>query len=309
LTTGKIGEPLFIYKGIHLMEAWFPTQKHDEVTVSTSKTAFIDSDIFYEWFHEYFPYAPDHQWSILLLDGHSSHTSDKFLQEALKRKVIPLFYPSHMTNILQPLDRSCFGVAKQYFRAENTWAFAAGFEPSKRSSFETYLSIGSRAFSEYIIQGSWKQPGIYPRNKQLAIREFRRQMNQPLDGPPPDKPAEEEARTDRVSDEDIATPVIADPPWRTVRASLLSGNAQTAIATCKRYYHRSKDTEARLAILDTQLQSTRNELAELQRKKSKKRTCIPRNNKKVFHFLLEVENDERHPLTAHPEEAGDYESA
>ena len=307
--TGKIGMPLFIYKGVHLMEAWFLTQKKDEVTVSTSKTAFIDGDIFYEWFHDYFPAASDNHWSILFLDGHSSHTSEKFLQEALKRKVIPLFYPSHMTNILQPLDRSCFGVAKQYFRAENTRAFAEGFEPSKRSFFETYLSIRSRAFSEYVIKDGWKRAGIYPRNKHLSIWEFRRQMNLPLDGSSPAAVpvVENHLRGEQDIDEDITDPVVANPTWRAAWASLLSRNTQIAIATCKRYYDQSKDAEARLAILDTQLQSTQNQLAELQQKQSKKRTRIPRNNKKVLHFLPEVQNDERHPLAALSEEAGDYE--
>ena len=46
--TGRIGISLFIYKEVYLIEAWFPTQKKYEVTVSTSKKAFIDADIFYE---------------------------------------------------------------------------------------------------------------------------------------------------------------------------------------------------------------------------------------------------------------------
>jgi len=178
-----------------------------------------------------------------------------------------------------------------------------------RSFFETYLSIWLRVFLEYIIQGGWKRPGIYPRNRELALHDIRRQINLPVDGPPPDESAEEEARTAHVSDENIATLVIADPPWRTVRASLFSGNPQTAIATCERYYDGSKDTEGWHAIRDTELPFTRNELAELQRKKSKKQTRIPRNNKKVFYSLPEVENDKRHPLAAYPQEAGNYKSA
>ena len=260
------------------------------MTVSISKTAFIDGNIFYEWFHDYFPSAPYTLWSMLLLDSYSSHISEKFLQEDLRRKVIPLFCPSHMTNILQPPDRSCFGVAKQYFCAENTRAFAEGFEPSKKSFFETYLSIRSRPFSEYIIKGAWKRAGIYPRNKHLAIQEFQRQINLPLDGSSPGRlpVVENDLRAEQVVDEDINSSVIANPTWRATQTSLLSGNTQIAIATCKWYYDQSKDTEARLSILDTQLQSTRNQLAELQQKHSKKRTRISRNNKKVLHFLPEV---------------------
>ena len=141
-----------------------------------------------------------------------------------------------MTNILQPLDRSCFGVAKQDFRAENTGAFAEGFQSSKKSFFETYLSIWSKAFSEYSIKGGWKRTGIYPRNKHLAIRKFCQQMNLPLDSSSPGglPVVENDSRAEQVVDEDITASVIANPTWRAARASLLSGNTQIAIATCKR---------------------------------------------------------------------------
>ena len=82
-----------------------------------------------------------------------------------------------MTNILQPRDCFCFDVAKPYFRAENTKAFAERFEATKKSFFETYISIQMRVFLEYIIKGGWKRGGIYPRKKHLDIWEFRQQMN------------------------------------------------------------------------------------------------------------------------------------
>ena len=134
-------------------------------------------------------------------------------------------------------------------------------------------------------------------------------MNLPLDGSSPAAAhaLENHLTAEQDVEEDITDPVIANPTWRAARASLLSGNTQIAIATGKWYYDQSKDAEARLAIQDTQLQYTRNQLAELQQKQSKKRTRIPRNNKKVLHFLSEVQNHAGHPLAALPEEAGDYE--
>jgi len=68
-------------------------------------------------------------------------------------------------------------------------------------------------------------------------------MHLPLDALS-DKQGEEEVRNEQVADEDSTTPVIADPPWRTVSVLLLSGNTQIAMATCKSYYDCFKETEA-----------------------------------------------------------------
>ena len=50
-------------------------------------------------------------------------------------------------------------------------------------------------------------------------------------------------------------------------------------------------------------------MANHQQKQSKKWIRILRNNRKVLHFLPEVQNDEHHPLAGFPEEVGDCRSA
>lgn len=145
--SGKILPPLLIYKGVHLMQAWFPQQNHSHAALTTSPTAFINSEIFFEWFSTHFPFDPVH-WQLLVLDGHKSHTTEEFMMFALRHKVIPLYLPAHMSNVLQPLDRTCFGTAKQHYRRDVAYNFAEGLEPSKLQFFETYMRVRTMLWTE-----------------------------------------------------------------------------------------------------------------------------------------------------------------
>ena len=52
-----------------------------------------------------------------------------------------------MTDILQPLDKSCFGHAKLLYRRQISHNFCAGLSPTKARFFETYMSIRKEAYS------------------------------------------------------------------------------------------------------------------------------------------------------------------
>ena len=150
--TGKVGKPFFIYKGVHQMENWFPDVITENYYCATSPSGYINESIFYEWVSDHFPASED-KWSLLLMDGHLSHTSDRVMTTLINKKVIPLYLPSHMTNILQPLDRSCFGHAKILFRRRISNNFCAGLSPTKAHFFETYMNIRKEAYSSKTIMG------------------------------------------------------------------------------------------------------------------------------------------------------------
>lgn len=81
--TGKIAEPLFIYQGKDLMEAWFPNKdlKEKSFFASASDFSFINTSIFLDWFKKCTTLIDKNptKWKILLLDGHINHTNEKFL--------------------------------------------------------------------------------------------------------------------------------------------------------------------------------------------------------------------------------------
>ena len=64
------------------------------------------------WFHKFSRYIKE-QPLPLVFDGHVTHVSLNVIQKALDDNIIILKFPSHATDILQPLDVSCFGPIKR----------------------------------------------------------------------------------------------------------------------------------------------------------------------------------------------------
>ena len=188
--TGKVGKPFFIYKGVHQMENWFPDVITEEYDCATSPSGFINEPIFYEWVSNHFSASED-KWSLLLMDGHLSHTSDRVIVTLISKKIIPLYFPSHMTNILQPLDRSCFGHAKLLYRRQISHNFCAGLSPTKARFFETYMNIRKKAYSSKTIIGGWKKCGLLENSPDVALNEYRRQMHH--DVVTPEDPVQEKS--------------------------------------------------------------------------------------------------------------------
>ncbi|KAJ8932540.1 hypothetical protein NQ314_014590 [Rhamnusium bicolor] len=79
------------------------------------KSAYVASDIFFQWFQEFFVPRKGLGKVLLIMDGHSSHCSNvELLDYAVANDVILFCLPSHSTHWLQPLDRSFFKPLKTY---------------------------------------------------------------------------------------------------------------------------------------------------------------------------------------------------
>ena len=48
-----------------------------------------------------------------MFDGHLTHISAPVIEKALKQNIIILYFPPHVTDMLQPLDVACFGLLKR----------------------------------------------------------------------------------------------------------------------------------------------------------------------------------------------------
>ena len=49
----------------------------------------------------------------MLFDGHSTHLSIDVISLAIKENIIIMKFPPHCTDVLQPLDVTCFGPLKR----------------------------------------------------------------------------------------------------------------------------------------------------------------------------------------------------
>jgi hypothetical protein len=109
---------------------------------------------------------------ILILDGHGSHISIDFLWHCKQNNVQLVFLPPHSSHVLQPLDLSCFSIAKSKYRGKIAELAALDDSaPVKKKRFVYCYNLArTEALSGRVIRAGWKASGIFPWNPEKAIQ-------------------------------------------------------------------------------------------------------------------------------------------
>ena len=111
--------PYILYKGVNLYLRW-TTSGPAGTLYGVSKSGWMESDNFLEWFNKMFLPAVDHLLRtgavVLFLDGHHSHLSLSLIRTAKEKGVHLYCLPPHTTHILQPLDVGVYGPIKQTWK-------------------------------------------------------------------------------------------------------------------------------------------------------------------------------------------------
>lgn len=82
----------------------------------SEKYVYVNTDIFFYWLQTHFIPKKVSGKVVLILDGHTSHTTNlEMLQYADQHYVTLLCLPPHNTHYLQPLDRAFFKPLKTYY--------------------------------------------------------------------------------------------------------------------------------------------------------------------------------------------------
>lgn len=131
------------------------------------KSAYVSSDIFFQWFREFFVPRKGQGKILLIMDGHSSHCSNvELLDYAVANDVILFCLPSHTTHWLQPLDRSFFKPLKIYWSQTcQNWVHNNPGRKLGRLQFASLLNIAwcKAATIQNGVSG-FRTCGIYPFN-------------------------------------------------------------------------------------------------------------------------------------------------
>jgi hypothetical protein len=95
-----------------------------------------------KWFEEVFLRYKSPRKTLLILDGHNSHSNNiRLLEVAKDNNVILLCLPSHTTHALQPLDRAFFRPLKVYF-AQEAKSWMVGNKDKKLTRYDVSKLIG-----------------------------------------------------------------------------------------------------------------------------------------------------------------------
>lgn len=108
--------PMVIFKGVRLNEQLAETSMPSLVCLLPK--GWISADIFAEWFQHLIKCIPSHRPVVLFMDSHASHITPKILSKASEKGIHLVTFPSHTTQLQQPLDVGVYKPLNDGWRKE-----------------------------------------------------------------------------------------------------------------------------------------------------------------------------------------------
>jgi len=115
--SGYYVPPMFVYPRVRVRLEFLDRGPVGAIA-RANKSGWITEELFLEWFQHFIDHVQPksrQQPTLLLADGHSSHTSLSLINKARENNVILLIFPSHCTHRLQPLDVGVYRSMKFYY--------------------------------------------------------------------------------------------------------------------------------------------------------------------------------------------------
>ena len=118
---GRALDPLVIFAGKNMQSTWRGNNALPGTFYGISDSGWMTTDVFAEWFNKSCELIVERPL-LLILDGHLTHVSIAVIEQALKENITIVKLPPHVTDLLQPLDVSCFGPLKRLWeKMLNSW--------------------------------------------------------------------------------------------------------------------------------------------------------------------------------------------
>jgi hypothetical protein len=105
------------------------------------------------------------------MDGHKSHTSVKFMELCIERKIYLVFLCPHILHVCQPNDLGFFSHLKRIYKRSFSDActlFCESFS-GKEEFLHAYFIARKQALSPVYITAGWAATGIWPRNRNKVL--------------------------------------------------------------------------------------------------------------------------------------------
>ncbi|SAM82250.1 uncharacterized protein UBRO_20994 [Ustilago bromivora] len=119
------------------MQGWYcnHTAAKDWV-FATGQNGWTNNELALHWlkdcFDKHTKQRAQGKYQLLILDGHGSHITAEFIQQARDSHIVCLCLPPHATHLLQPLDVMIFGPLQQAFTKEVDKFSGANISISKK---------------------------------------------------------------------------------------------------------------------------------------------------------------------------------
>ncbi|SAM69831.1 uncharacterized protein UBRO_20465 [Ustilago bromivora] len=173
--------PMVIFWGKNHMQGWYHNHTAAKDWVfATSQNGWTDNELALHWlkdcFNKHTKQRAQGKYQLLILDGHGSHITAEFIQQAWDSCIVCLCLPPHATHLLQLLDVVIFGPLQQAFTKEVDKFAGANLSISKKDFIDMHSksrqvitgALASQAFRDIGINSKlhpekvlWRMPSYH----------------------------------------------------------------------------------------------------------------------------------------------------
>ena len=185
---GSALPPGLIYQATtgQIQDSWlqdFDSKAHN-CFFASSPSGWTNNELGFQWLTQIFDHETkskaQRSWRLLILDGHGSHISMRFIDYCDSHRILLAIYPPHATHTLQPLDVCLFRPLSQAY--SNQLAIfmdqCQGLSSiTKRDFFRLFWHAWNTAFTPENINSGFKSTGLHPFNPQYVINKFSKPNN------------------------------------------------------------------------------------------------------------------------------------
>ena len=138
------------------------------ISVKATKTGWSSEDIFIEWLREFAsltsPTANPHKAVVLIVDGSKTHLTRAIIEEAVKLGLHLVALPSHLTDVVQPLDLSVFKPFKAALKKrQRDWRAKNRGKSITPSLFVKFVTESwMQCVTSSVIMSGFRRAGIAP---------------------------------------------------------------------------------------------------------------------------------------------------
>lgn len=131
-----------------------------------SKKGWMTSEIFQDWFLKFCEVLKQRPL-LVILDGHISHLNTSTIRKAMEENIVLLKLPPHTTDLLQPLDKNCFGPLKlKWNEALIDWQRTYKRKLTKAEFCNLLCSIWEKGLTKNNVVSGFTSTGIFPCNRE-----------------------------------------------------------------------------------------------------------------------------------------------
>jgi hypothetical protein len=114
------------------------------------------------------------EWRLLIVDGHGSHLTMRFLDWCKANRILVAAFPPLSTHRLQPLDVFLFSPLATYYSQElDRWIHNCQglVSITKRHFWKLFWVAYNKAFTKNNINSGWKKTGLHPFNPDIVLNQ------------------------------------------------------------------------------------------------------------------------------------------